>query len=333
MIELDGSDAGGQMVRTAAALSALTGKSFSISNIRGARPEPGLKIQHIEGVRSIAELCNAKVDGLSVGSRQMEFAPGKLEPKDIDIGISTAGSIGLVLQALAIVSPGLKDHIHVTFNGGGTWNQWAPPVIYLEKVLGHFLGEIIAVKIERDGFYPQGGAKVKCIIEPYEKADINVLELGKVEKIEVYSVASEQLKKGKVAERQAEEAKRLLMEKLQAPVATNVSYSKSLSPGSGLMIRIITENSVLGADALGERGKTSEDVASEAVKNAVAELNGAVDRHAADMILPFMALSGGAIRTSQITQHCMTNIAVIEKFLPVKFKIEGEKGGPGIIRI
>ncbi|MEM5804843.1 MAG: RNA 3'-terminal phosphate cyclase [Candidatus Aenigmatarchaeota archaeon] len=333
MIELDGSDAGGQMVRTAAALSALTGKAFRINNIRGARPEPGLKVQHIEGINALAELCDAKVKGLSVGSREMEFVPQRLEPKDLNVEMGTAGSVGLVLQALSIVAPGIKDHIHVTFNGGGTWNKWAPPVLYLDKVLNHFVGEILSVEIEREGFYPKGGAKARCVIKPYERSPINVTELGKIKAAEIYSSASEHLRKGGVAERQADEAKSLLSEKFSVPVEVKISYSKSLSPGSGILIRLVAENSVLGADALGERGEPAEQVAREAVGNLVAELGGAVDRHAADMLLPFMALSGGAIRTSRITRHCITNIGVIEKFLSVRFSVEGEMGGPGVIRL
>lgn len=62
--------------------------------------------------------------------------------------------------------------------------------------------------------------------------------------------------------------------------------------------------------------------------------NGAVDRHASDMLLPYMALAGkGKIKTSQITHHSLTNISVIEKFLPVKFSVEGERGKPGIISL
>ena len=33
-------------------------------------------------------------------------------------------------------------------------------------------------------------------------------------------------------------------------------------------------------------------------------------------------IAGGKIKTGEITEHCRTNAFIIEKFLPVKFKIE-----------
>ena len=51
--------------------------------------------------------------------------------------------------------------------------------------------------------------------------------------------------------------------------------------------------------------------------------NPAVDKHTADQLLIYLALSGGRIRTSEITQHTITNIQIIEKFLSVKFEISG----------
>jgi len=334
MILIDGSEAGGQVLRTASALSALTGKPFKITNIRGARPEPGLKTQHIEGLKAIADICNATVNGLELCSEEIEFIPGKIEIKPITINISTAGSIGLVLQSLSIIAAGLGEHenIHVDFNGGGTWNQWAPPVIYLKEVFNSFIN-IFTIEIRQDGFYPKGGAKVSATIDRYDMKKIEINESEKLKKIEIYSIASSHLKRGNVADRQAAETKRLLEAKFGVPIIVRSEYVESLSPGSGILIVAKTDNSTFGADSLGDRNKSSEDVAKEAVKNFVAELDGSVDRHMADMLLPFMALSGGSIRTSQITQHIITNIEVIEKFLDVKFVIIGEKGMPGTITV
>ena len=323
LILIDGSQAGGQLVRTACALSAVTGKAVKITNIRGARPNPGLQIQHMEGIKSIAELCNAETKGLELNSRELEFCPKKLEAKDLKINISTAGSIGLVLQAVLLVTSQLEKSIKIEIDGGATWGKWAPPVLYLEKVLFPLIGEQSEIKILKEGFYPKGGAEIEIITKLLELNPIEILEKGEFKEVKGFSIASKSLEKSKVADRQTKTAKELIKLKLNKDFDIETKYADSLSPGSGILIYIKTENSVIGVDSLGELRKSTEDVAKEAVKNLVFEYaNSVVDRHAADMLLPYMALSSGKIKTSEITHHIKTNIPVIEKFLPVKFSID-----------
>lgn len=322
MILIDGSDAGGQLVRTACALSAITKKPFKIINIRSARPNPGLQTQHMEGIKFIVELCNAETKGLELNSKELEFHPKELEAKDLKIKISTAGSIGLVLQAILLVTSQLNKSIKIEIEGGGTWNKWAPPVLYLEKVLFLLLKEETEIKIQRDGFYPKGGARVEIITRPLKSKPIEFLERKEIQEINGFSIASKSLENAKVAERQAKIAKEMIRQKFNKELDIETWYVDSLSPGSGVLIYIKTENSIIGGDSLGEIKKSAEIVAKEAVKNLIFEYaNGVVDRHAADMLLPYMALSSGRIQTSEITQHVKTNISVIEKFLPAKFEI------------
>jgi len=322
LILIDGSEAGGQLVRTACALSAITKKPFKITNIRRARPKPGLKTQHMEGIKSIVELCSAETKGLELNSKELEFYPKKLEAKDLKIKISTAGSIGLVMQAVLLVTSRLDKQIRIEIDGGGTWNKWAPPVLYLEKVLFPLLKEKSKIKILRDGFYPKGGAKVEIITEPLKLKSIEFLERTEIKEINGFSIASKSLEKAKVADRQTKTAKELIKQKFNRELNIETKYADSLSSGSGVLIYIKTENSIIGGDSLGEIRKSSENVAKEAVKNLIFEhANGVVDRHAADMLLPYMVLSSGKIQTSKITHHVKTNISVIEKFLPVKFEI------------
>lgn len=319
---IDGSQAGGQLVRTACALSAITGKPFKITNIRGARPNPGLQTQHIEGVKSIAELCNAETKGLELNSKELVFSPNQLEAKNLEIKISTAGSIGLVLQAILIVTSQLDKSIKIEIDGGGSWNKWAPPVLYLEKVLLPLIKEETEIKIIKDGYYPKGGAKVEVITKPLKLEPIEYFERTEIKEITGFSIASKSLEKAKVAERQAKVAKELIKQKFNKELNIETKYVDSLSPGSGVLIYIKTENSIIGGDSLGEIKKSAEDVAKEAVKNLIFEYaNGIVDRHAADMILPYIALSSGKIQTSEITHHTKTNVSVIEKFLSIKFEI------------
>ena len=327
MIELDGSNAGGQFVRTAVALSTVTGKAVKITNIRGARPQPGLKRQHMEGIRSLGKICNARIVGLEPDSKELEYIPSKFNPKDITIDISTAGSIGLILQALLIATSQTTKKFKVTINGGGTWNKWAPPVLYIQNVLMPLIGDKSEIKILTEGFYPKGGAKVIIDIEPFEIKEINITEKGKLEKVYGSSVASYILENKKVAERQAEAAEKKIKEKLETEPVIGTKYLRTESVGTGVFLYAKTENSIIGADNLGEIQKKAEVVGKEAAEDLIKEYNsGAVDRHAADMLLPYMALKeSGKIQASQITHHIKMNIFVIEKFLPVKFEIDEEK--------
>jgi RNA 3'-terminal phosphate cyclase (ATP)/RNA 3'-terminal phosphate cyclase (GTP) len=335
MIELDGAEAGGQFVRTAVALSALTGKAVKIINIRGARPDPGLKTQHMEGIRSIAELCDAEIDGLSLGSRILEFRPKELVAKDLEVNISTAGSIGLVLQALLLPASQLDRPITIRIHGGGTWGKWAPPLPYLQHVLFPLIGDQTKIEIEKEGFYPKGGAEVKILVHPFKPKPIKITDKGILKDIKIISTATQDLQKARVAERQAAAATKLIKTKLQHEPTIETPYAQAMSTGSGIVVIAKTQNSVLGGDALGERGRLAEAIGEEAAKNLLGDyFVGAVDRHAGDMLLPYMALAGeGRIAVSQITQHIITNISVIEKFLNVKFDIIGEKGRPGTVSV
>lgn len=327
MMILDGSEAGGQFVRTACALSAITGKAIKITNIRGARPKPGLKTQHIEGIRALGGLCSAEISGLEKGSRELEFVPHEFVEKDITITISSAGSIGLILQALLIAAVRFEKQVKIKFEGGGTWGKWAPPVLYIEKVLFPLMGceNSLAVEIKRDGFYPKGGADVEVVVKLFKPETVQKTEKGKLLEISIFSIASESLKKAEVAERQAQAAEAELKKKFSVPVTKDIKYVPSVSPGSGILIVGKYERSILGGDAIGELGKKAEAVGREAAKNFLSEIGGATDRHAADMLLPYMAFSGGTFATSAITHHIVANCSVIEKFLPVKFEIDREK--------
>ena len=84
---------------------------------------------------------------------------------------------------------------------------------------------------------------------------------------------------------------------------------------------------------LGAVGKRSEAVADEAVDGLLGFLktDGVVDEHLADQLLLPLALSKGPSEfiTPKVTAHLMTNIEVIEKFLPVTIEVEdmGDRGG------
>src|SRR3989338_5676512 len=169
MITLDGSygEAGGQILRTALALSVITQKPFTISNIRSKRPQPGLKAQHLEGVRALQELCDAEVTGAELGSTALTFQPHEIKKKQLLIDVKTAGSITLILQALLLPCVFAKKQITLTIKGG-TDVSWSPQFDYWKEVIVPYYrnyAEIIP-RLQKRGYYPKGGGEAEVKIKP-----------------------------------------------------------------------------------------------------------------------------------------------------------------------
>ena len=189
------------------------------------------------------------------------------------------------------------------------------------------IGYKARAEIIKEGFFPAGGAEVKVKSGKAEIKPMEITEKGEIISIEGRSVASEHLRKAEVAERQARAAKKLLFDKFKIDAKIKKEYVNTSCPGSGIQLWIKTENTVIGANNFGERGKKSEDVGKEAAKVLIEDYEkGCVDRHTADQLIPYMAMMGkGEIIASEITGHIKTNAYITEKFLPVKFEIKGDK--------
>lgn len=328
MIIIDGStgEGGGQMLRTALGLSALTNKPFKMVNIRKGRDNPGIKEQHLQAVNAVAKLCDAKVSGAELNSMDLEFNPDVIHSSNINVAISTAGSVGLVLQSLLI--PAVKTDLRIRIKGGATYGKWAMPIDHFKFVLSPLLKRIgyeTGVVVKKEGFYPKGGALVEVFSGKVKQfLPIDLLEKGKVVSVNGRSVASESLRSARVAERQANAAKKILFDHFKMDAKIKVEYVNTLNPGSGVQLWVGTENSIIGGDSLGELGKKAEVVGEEAARNLIDDFDhGCIDRFTSDQILPYMALAGsGRFLASKITDHVKTNCLVIEQFMDVKFNIK-----------
>jgi RNA 3'-terminal phosphate cyclase (ATP) len=107
VLTLDGSygEGGGQILRTALSLSAVTGRPFRLSRIRAGRHNPGLLPQHLSAVRAAAAITGAAVSGDRLGSTELSFSPTH-PPRSgsytFDVAETaergSAGSVSLILQ-------------------------------------------------------------------------------------------------------------------------------------------------------------------------------------------------------------------------------------------
>jgi RNA 3'-terminal phosphate cyclase (ATP) len=323
MIEIDGSygEGGGQILRSAIAVSAITGQGVKIDNIRKNRPRPGLGVQHIKSIELAARMAGASVEGLAIGSTTITFLPGQIRGGEYTLDLGTAGSVSLVLQSvtpIASFAPSLVT-LHIT---GGTDVRWSPTIDYFQNVtlpslrLFGFKGDL---KLESRGYFPVGGGRVTATIEPGRlhgiRADVPLSP-------SVRGVSACSRLPPHVAKRQADAAKKYLEGMGIEVVDITLDVRKDRSTGSSITLF----SGYLGGSALGERGIPAEKVGAEAaaiIANEI-ESGAAVDPFLCDQLITFMALSEGpsVISTSSVTSHAVTNMWIMEKMTGRRFTVE-----------
>jgi RNA 3'-terminal phosphate cyclase (ATP) len=339
IVELDGSfgEGGGQILRSSLALSLLTGRPFRMRNIRARRTRPGLQPQHLKSVLAAAELGGANLKGAQLHSSSLDFEPGPIAGGDYHFRIGTAGATGLVLHTVYLPLAMAKRSSKVTIEGG-THVKHSPCYHFLERTWCPYMRELgldIAVRMQRAGFYPRGGGVIEADIQPSGLPRGFHLEASRpVEQARVLSAVAGLPEH--IAERQGRRAAEQLQRwGLRVEVRHEIWVG---GPGTMLGIELATEPVPTFFFALGERGKPAEAVADEAVAEAIAFLGAdtpGVDAHSADQLLLPLALSPetSSFRTACVSMHLLTNLDVIQKFLPRKALCDGEVGGPGVVHI
>lgn len=344
VLEIDGSsgEGGGQILRSSLSLSILYGRGFHISNIRGARQNPGLAEQHLVAVAAAARICAAQVEGAALRSRELTFRPGKIRSGRYRFQVRTAGSAVLVLQTvfLPLARSGSATSIQII---GGTHVPWSPSFHYLDL---HWLpclrqaGYDAQLNLHTAGFYPQGGGHIGTTVRPVGRVSPLIINRrGKLSGIVGLSVVANLPLE--IAERQKRQALGRLLKALPGVPAPDIRIRllQLPSPGKGTML--LLKGSFEGGSccfsSLGEPGKPAERVADQAVDQFLAflESDGAVDPYLADqLMLPLLQAEGPSeLRTSEISSHQLTNAAVLQAFLPGSIKILGQPGKPGTIII
>jgi len=324
MLEIDGSygEGGGQLVRTAVALSAVMGKEIRVTNIRKNRPNPGLKQQHLKALETAAKICEARISGLFPGSTELSFAPVEIKGGKYDIDIGTAGSITLLLQCIMPALPFAKEEVGLAVRGG-TDVAWSPTIDYLQHVTFRALerlGYSGRITLKEHGYYPKGGGKVSAFFKPCRLKGFHFLK----EEEEIRGISHASNLPAHVPLRQAEAASTRLME-TGYPSQIETQSFEAFSTGSGITLW----TGFIGGSALGEKGLPAEKVGKAVADEIIPELRAgtSVDVHLADQLIPYMALAGNSSYTvRELSLHAATNIWVTEQFLDVKFRIEEKEG-------
>ena len=330
MISIDGSygEGGGQILRTAVALSALKKEPIKITNIRASRPDPGIKAQHYIAIKSVKELFSAETTGLDVGSSTLTFTPGEVKGGKYKFDIGTAGSVILVFQTCILASLNSKEAITIKLTGG-TDVKWAPTWDYFQYIFIPFLKKIgitIDTQLIKRGYYPRGGGEAEITI--YPNTDFKQLKLDEdqtfsdVEGIIYISNLPEhistRIKHAAINE--------LLKSNLKANI--KIEQTTSFSPGTGITLWVKSKDSIIGTTLIGEKRLSSEEVGQKAVRNLKNEIySGAnLDVHAFDQLLPYLVISNKNESSSfiikELSSHASTSMWVLKQFFDVDFEIK-----------
>ena len=329
MIEIDGSygEGGGQLLRTAVALAAITGQTLRVRNVRARRSNPGLAAQHLAAVKAVAALCDAEVEGLQVKSQEIVFRPDRLHGGEFQFDVGTAGSMTLVLQAVLPVALMCKERLVMGITGG-TDVRAAPPLDYFRYVflpLLSLMGGRVSLHLVKRGYYPRGGGEVKVEVEPGARLRPLALETrGPLS--EVRGIAHVSNLPTHITARMA----RAALEALPPVPAPQIeqqqlAWPQAIGPGGAIVLWAHCGHDVLGAATTAQRGVPAERLGDEVGRALCAEIeSGAtLDVHAADQLLVYAALAGGpshfTVRT--LSSHASTAMWLIERFLPVEFGV------------
>jgi RNA 3'-terminal phosphate cyclase (ATP) len=351
-ILLDGAsgEGGGQLLRTALSLAAVTGRAFTIHRLRAHRPKPGLRPQHREAARAVARLCGGELTGDELGSSRLELRPGaRVSPSDLVLDIGTAGSTPLLLQTLCWPLALAGGPSTLTLRGG-THQDHAPSFHYLALVWAPAvarLGFKVELSLQAAGFWPEGGGELSARIEPARPMPpLDLRHRGTLREVEVISMVGGL--EHDVADRQARQALLALrtagvvaeVERLPVPVRG--------SRGSHVLVVATFDRTRSGHGAIGGREAGPEQTAERAVAGFRDHLEGrgAVDKHLGDqLLLPAALLAAGLVpgppgvvpatryTVGEVTGHLLANAEVIRRFLDVEVAVLGREGEPGEVRV
>jgi RNA 3'-terminal phosphate cyclase (ATP) len=323
MLFIDGSmgEGGGQILRSSLSLSLLTGTPVSIQNIRAGRARPGLMRQHLTAVNAAAAVGGAEVAGAEIGSRALVFRPKAVRAGDYTFATGGAGSTTLVFQTVLYPLLLGADAPSTLRLEGGTHNPMAPPVDFLVEALVPLLarmGARVEIAFERHGFHPTGGGAWTATIHPAPRlARLELLARGSIVSQRATALVAQV--PPSVAVREID------------TLATALGWDRATcrprvirdahGPGNALLVTVEGEHVTEVFTGFGERAVRAERVAEGVAREVRRYLDAGVPvgEHLADQLLLPMALGdGGALRTLALSDHSLTQIALLRLFLGVE---------------
>lgn len=334
-------EGGGALLRTAIQLSCLTQMPFELSQIRGATPFPGLDNEDIQILSGLAQATSAHVEGATLGSSTLFFAPARrakaLQTYLTDAeGASRKANTLVVLSTLAPILARSFAYSSVEVQGE-TYGNASLSYDYFTSVVQRAwskMGLYCYPKLIAAGFNRDSDGVVAMDIEPSAIEPIDWSQRGSLRSAKAILTLCELPKL--VTTRGVSHLNGLAK---SAGIELEI---ETLSPGSSKPGAFVTfaaefERGLGGAVSMGSRGLRVEALVQGGFDQFMQVLRApeAVDPHLADhLVIPCVLANGPSHFTvSRLTRRFLTTVWVVKQFLPIHLTIKGKEDGPGEVSI
>lgn len=332
MIEIDGGQhsGSGTIVRQSVFYAALTSQGVHITRARERRLKPGLQPQHVKVVEAIAGLVGGRTEGVTKGSQELTFRPGRPNPNPrylFDIG--SAGSTTMLALALLPVLAFRSQPATVELRGG-VFQDFAPSVFHLQHVVLPLLARMGlrgTIEMRRPGYVPVGGGILDVAVEPLDGtlAPLVLDQAGPVERVWGVALASH-LAERDVAGRIARSATEVLAGAgCRADIETRDDETALQAGAVFALFADLATGSRLGADQAGAPRRPSEAIGKHTARQLLEDVGSgaAIDRFAADQVIAFAAMADGEsrFRIPGPNDHIQSNAWLAHRFLGAEVEV------------
>jgi RNA 3'-terminal phosphate cyclase (ATP) len=278
--------------------------------------------------------------GADLHSTQLEFRPGsrpkggsyRFDVSEASPSGRSAGSVTLILQAMLWPMLFANQPSEIILRGG-TFVPFSPPFHYTSEVaqpaFGRF-GADMETCLNAWGWMNEGSGEMAVSIKPVDR--LVGVNFQPTSEPKVDGIAAVTNLPSHIPHRMARRAHNMLT---SAGLEVDVQSVRAKGAGPGAGIVLWMEQG--GFSSLGRKGLPADKVAQAAVADlrAFAESGAAVDYHLADQLLLPMALAHGrsSFTTDRLTNHTLTNISLLRKWLETRVEIKGGLDEAGMVSV
>lgn len=318
MIVLDGSeaDASGPTLRAALSLSILTRTPFRLEKIRRGREKAGLAPDEVALVRAAQAVSSAEVAGAEARSELLTFKPRTVQGGPFEFSGHRSDGIGATILTLlpALLRAASPSTVLVE---GATYHPSAPSFEFLSRSylpIVSRMGGAVKLTLERPGFAPQGGARVRLDVTPSSLGALELEERGDLVQKRA-TVVSASLPPA-ITDREL----RILRDRLNLgrDGADRSEHPEEVGVGNAIVVTFEHQNITSVFASFGGKNARAEEVAEHAIGPALRHLEsrGAVSERLAEELLVPMAMGrGGVFTTSEPSAATETVVSVLRAFL------------------